>query len=238
MKNKHSTPKKPKRTDLNAFRQATIALRDIAPAGAGFPNGHVVEANFVANPGVTIDHFEATFTTPSYPTQNSRQSIYLYIGLQTQNWLVQCTFQWGHSRAGGDYDFWYLVCMVVNLDPTVPVQTAISGPVQANTTFKATINRASAPAGGNIYTMAFDDGTTLASNPINEVLDTAAVALETYGVQSSADYPANTTSSFSRIAINNGGIQPNWTDNSSGNSNGEQVLINTARPDTVGIQFR
>jgi hypothetical protein len=237
-KKRQRSAKKPQRTNLEMLRTTAAVSRDLLPDGSGFPNGHVLEADFVNNTGGPIDLYEATFTIPSYPSLIQRQGINLYIGLQNANWLIQCTFQWGRSRAGGDYNFWHLVCMQVNIDPTIQPATAISAAVQPGDTFKASISRVASPGGQSTYTMAFDDGTSLTGNPIDDILDTAAISLETYGVQSSTNYPANNQSTFSQIAINGGNILPQWQDNSAGNSNGEQLIINNAQPATVGIKFR
>lgn len=158
-----------------------------------------------------INQFTANWIVPSAPVVTANQTIFLFIGMQNTEFILQPVLQWGKSAAGGgDYwsiSNWYTDGKESSTCYTDPVRVEPGQTLRANIQLLAQVDRSFT------YMALFENypGLKLEKDDVIELLY-ANVVLESYRVTSANQYPADGPASINdvRVFIQDQPVSPAW----------------------------
>jgi hypothetical protein len=216
---------------------AEKSLEDAPVLGSGW----ISYAYWNNGTGRPIESFRSTWTVPAPPQAQSRQTIFLFNGIQNYGanfGILQPVLQWGSSAAGGGSHWsiasWYVTSggdafhtTLVRVEPeTVLVgvmrQTGAKGAFDCVSEFEGRAN------------------TSLKVQNIAELL-WCNETLEAYDVQRCSEYPSSPSTSFRDIALRAGATRTvNWTTVNKVTDCGQhtEVRSNSATAGGVEIFYR
>ena len=173
--------------------------------------GWVAYAGWLNDTGHPITSFTAKWTVPPPPGVDNGQTVFLFIGIQNTNFILQPVLQWGESFAGGG-PFWTITNWYVN-GLTGPTACKALVRVQPGDVLEANIRLKLTASGVLSYVSSFmgHPSIDLEREGIPE-LTWANVALESYKVGTPSDYPDTTKTVMSALNMTTGDnpVTPDW----------------------------
>jgi hypothetical protein len=208
-----------------------VAIVDISKYQGKLPIADTLNPNWVAyaawkkTPGNPVLLFSADFVVPPLPTDDF-QTIFIFIGLQNNNHIVQPVLQYGVSGAGGGA-YWSALSFFAGgqSDPAKYSSVITVTPGQPLT---AVISGTPSGAGTLDYQCYFVglDGTQLTIPGVPEMTYCCGT-LESYHVAGAADYPASPFAALTNIQVNDaaGNIQVPWSLSPNPGKLGEHAVV-------------
>jgi len=192
-----------------------------------------------------INQFTAQWTVPDEPKTKGNQTIFLFIGMQNSQFILQPVLQWGVSAAGGG-DFWSICNWYTDGTVASTVHTDLV-PVKPGQVLNANIALLNQQDRSFTYAASFENGPglTLEKEDVIELLY-ANVVLESYGVADPDEYPPNGSADIQNVSLFINGLRTNpaWQlepDNpGAGNNNGNGGPFITIPPvpgDRIKLAF-
>lgn len=191
------------------------SLQPAAEAEPGPNDGWVAYAVWTNTAIPPINEFTAAWTVPEEPeTKDQDQTIFLFIGMQNAEFILQPVLQWGESAAGGGR-FWSVCNWYTDGKDSTTVHTKLIEGLKTGSQLKARISLVGQEGRSFKYVASFElqqpapaqdqppaqpQDLQLEKEDVIELLF-ANIALESYGVQDRKGYPASETTVFSGISI-------------------------------------
>lgn len=208
---------KPHLPDQLSFPQAPSIQ-----ASPGHKEGWVAYAVWTNTRHPAIDLFTATWTVPEPPIKEDQgQTIFLFIGMQNSEFILQPVLQWGESAAGGGAH-WSICCWYTDGKKNSTVHTRLI-PVDSGTLLKGRITLLQQQDRSFRYAATFEvqqEGEGQPQAPQELLLEKedviellfANVALESYGVKDRNGYPRDPSTTIREINISVDSIPtaPSW----------------------------
>ncbi|TFF34552.1 hypothetical protein [Mucilaginibacter psychrotolerans] len=182
---------------------------DVLPEDADLlPGGWILKAAFNQIPAQPIEVFRVTWSVPQIPADLTGQQIFLFMGINNRDILMQCMLKWGRFPGNGEYRWMVSCCHETGGNDTkcTPLQVVNPGAI---ITAEIIVGRV-----GNLfyYEMKFLNipNTYLKSIPV-PFLPTCCMVLESYSVASRGGYPsAGTVMEVTNLRTAGGPVHPNW----------------------------
>jgi hypothetical protein len=210
-------------------------LQDDALQAAAFPHGWVLNVGCQNKTNYPIKSYTAEWIVPSPPLANG-QLFFIFIGITNPDTLIQCMLQWGKTPCGGGQS-WSIGCTQVKGDTPTCRQGNL--PVAAGDTVRAAIVMTGNAGQNYNYRLQISNGVntvTMDCDPLFAPRD-CCVALESYTIESGAEYPPDKYTLIDNIQIDTtaGAMPVQWVDRSMQNPDGQHVAI--ANIDRIALWF-
>ena len=204
--------------------------------------GWITSAQWNASPSNPVTSFRTTWVVPEEPANQSRQTIFLFNGMQGFSPLVilQPVLQWGELSAGARKR-WAVASWIVFGNGSAFVTKLVN--VKPGDTLVGVMTLANPSGPVFAYSCEFEgiDGTTLAflsSQPLTQLVET----LEAYDLDSCSAYPDSRQTAFRRISVRTGTTTPTlkWSAQDQVTDCGQhtRVVSNSATNGEVDIVYR
>jgi hypothetical protein len=183
-----------------------------------------------------ITEFTASWIVPQPPAEKSNQTIFIFIGMQNMDFILQPVLQWGESAAGGG-QFWSIGNWYTDGNEKDTYCTDLQ-PVEPGQELKARIQLLEQIDRSFKYVASFSDDNSLGLEKDNVVeLQFANIVLESYKVTSPAQYPVNRSLRISEVAMTVGQspITPAWQ--LEADNEGPNIRILGTPGNTIEIDF-
>jgi len=189
--------------EYNDISESKGSMQDTQTDNSNLQDGWITCADALINDqnAGPISFFSANWEVPFPPTNNSRQLIYIFNGLDGSlglyGQIVQPVLQWGISPAGGG-NYWSICNWYVTHEEYFHDSLII---VQPETSLKGIIKLTSSTDSLFSYNSSFAGyPTSLQINNI-PVLYSPSIALEVYNIKECYNYPINEKLRFTNIQI-------------------------------------
>jgi len=173
--------------------------------------------------GQNFNSFNGYWPVPSAPSSSDQQIVYIFPALmnQAEDEIIQPVLQWGATPAGGG-NFWAVASWWVTSSDQALWSTLINATTGNN--LYGTMLMGAQGSWTITGTVQGGKSTTLKVTNIDPQ-QVATVTLEVYGVGSCSDYPSSKSTTFTGLAITDGGnsVSPVWTPNVENTDCGENV---------------
>jgi hypothetical protein len=190
---------------------------------------------------VPVKRFTASVVVPPAP-QKKNQVIYIFIGMENQQRILQPVLQWGTSKMGGG-QFWSIGTVLAGTQSEQPYYLHDMVPVLAGERLTAVIELTQRTASGCSYNCFFA-GKNVTLLPISAIpeLKISWATMESYRVENRNEYPPSASVVFTDINvidINNQLIIPPWNIPDQTGPFGEHATLTRTpeQPDRINLFF-
>ncbi|WP_316834475.1 hypothetical protein [Pedobacter nutrimenti] len=187
---------------------------------SNFPHGWVLNVGSRNPTQYPVKSFTAEWIVPHPPEPNG-QLFFVFIGLSNSTDLIQCMMQWGRTPCGGG-QVWTIGCThVVNGNPHCTSPNLVVNPgdnIQASITLLRQEGQALT------YRLQINELRMDCLQAIIAPRD-CSVVLESYTIESSAEYPPDNYTLIDKIRIDTiaGPMPIHWADHSKYNPDGQHT---------------
>jgi len=213
------------RCSMPALRGPAAWQSDKAPS-TGALQGWQVWTTFQHPSNASFTSFVGSFTVPTAPTQQDGATVFIFFGLQSDNWvpienepsppssfdIIQPVLQFGPSSGGGGED-WNVASWYVTLDDSYLVTPMVK--VNAGDSIAGNMTQTGPQTWFIGATMPNKAKANLSvTRPRLSSQPWAYNTLEAYSIDACADFPPTGASSvFTKLALTDahGSITPTWT---------------------------
>jgi hypothetical protein len=217
-------------------------LEELEPARLNSLNPHwMAVTGFRNDSAAPISRFTAKLVVPEAP-QKKTQLIYIFLGMENSDRILQPILQWGSSKMGGG-QFWSIgSCYAGGQNDPVIFQHEMV-PVLIGEELTAVIELTDRTASGCRYNCFFEENNkTLLPTAVIPELKISWVTLESYRVQNRNEYPPPPSVVFTDIKvidINNNVIKPSWNSPDRTGPFGEHATLTRepGQPDRINLFF-